>query len=171
MRFSVLIPTLALAAAACQPKAETPDQAMARMQTETAAARAAIDSVNREFTTHLNMGHADMVAAMYTEDGVAMPPNMPAASGREAIKNALGEFAAMKAQLTLTSTSVSASGPMAVERGTYSVTLTPPGAKAPVTDTGKYLVHWRQVDGKWMLAEDIWNSDLPPMPAPPAPKK
>jgi hypothetical protein len=35
-----------------------------------------------------------------------------------------------------------------------------------VTDTGKYLVHWKQVGGKWLLANDIWNSDLPAMPMP-----
>jgi ketosteroid isomerase-like protein len=47
------------------------------------------------------------------------------------------------------------------------VTFTPPGAAAPMTDTGKYLAYWRQSDGKWLMVYDIWNSDLPaaPMPA------
>jgi ketosteroid isomerase-like protein len=166
MRFSVLIPTMALAAAACTPKAETPEQAMARMQSESAAARTTIDSLSREFANHLNMGHADVVAGFYADNAVVMPPNMPAATTRDAIMSAFGEFIAMKAQLTLTPVSVVANGPMAVERGTYSVTMTPPGATAPVTDTGKYLVHWHLMDGKWMLVEDIWNSDLPPMPMP-----
>jgi ketosteroid isomerase-like protein len=157
-----------LAAVACQPKAETAEQAQTRMQTESAAAKTVIDSVDREFTTHFNMGHPDLVAAMYAENAVAMPPNMPAAVGREAIKAVLAGFVAMKAQLTLTSAAVSANGPMAVERGTYSVTFTPPGATTPITDTGKYLVHWHLIDGKWQLADDIWNSDLPAMPMPAA---
>jgi hypothetical protein len=33
---------------------------------------------------------------------------------------------------------------------------------------GKYLVHWRRVDGRWLLMEDIWNDDAPP-PAPTTP--
>ena len=71
------------------------------------------------------------------------------------------------ATLVLTTESVDANGSLAVERGTYKITLTPPGATAPITDTGKYLVHWRKVGDNWMMANDIWNSDLPAMPEPP----
>jgi ketosteroid isomerase-like protein len=95
-----------------------------------------------------------------------MPPNMPTARGRAGAKEVFNQFVAMKANLTLTPATVSVNGPMAVEQGTYSVTFTPPGAPGPVTDTGKYLVHWKQVGGKWLLANDIWNSDLPAMPMP-----
>jgi hypothetical protein len=171
MRVTAWVPALVFAAVACQPKGETAEQAQMRMQNETAAARTAIDSTNRELMTHFNMGHPDIVAALYAENGVVMPPNEPVVVGRSAIKDVLAQFAAMKAQLTLTSTAVSANGPLAVERGTYSVTFTPPGAKAPVTDTGKYLVHWHRIDGKWMLVDDIWNSDLPPTPPPPPARK
>jgi ketosteroid isomerase-like protein len=157
--------TLALGiTAACQPKAETPEQKQARMDTESAAVRTVIDSLDREFAVHFNQGHGDIVAAMYTEQAHVMPPNAPAAVGREAIKAVFAPFFAMKSELKLTPDAVVANGPVALERGTYSVTFTPPGASAPVTDTGKYLVHWHLVDGKWLLADDIWNSDLPPMP-------
>jgi ketosteroid isomerase-like protein len=155
--------------AGCQPKAETPEQAQARMDTESAAARTAIDSLDREFTLHFNQGHADIVAGFYAEQAHAMPPNEPVAVGREAIKTALGLFMAMKAELKLTADAVVANGPLAIERGTYTVSFTPPGATAPVTDTGKYLVHWHQIEGKWLLVDDIWNSNLPAMPmGPPA---
>jgi ketosteroid isomerase-like protein len=153
----------------CQPKAETPEQAQARMETETAAVRTVVDSMAREFALHFNQGHGDVVAGMYTEQAHLMPPNMPVAVGREAIKAALAPFFAMKPELKLTPDAVVANGAVAIERGTYSLTFTPPGATAPVTDTGKYLVHWQLTDGKWLLADDIWNSDLPAMPmGPPA---
>jgi uncharacterized protein (TIGR02246 family) len=155
--------------AGCQPQAETADQAMARMDTESAAAKTAIDSLDGEFATHFNLGHGDMVAALYTADAHLMPPNGSAAVGREAIATALSAFFPMKPQLTLTAETVDANGPLALERGNYKLIFTPPGAKAPSTDTGKYLVHWQRVDGKWMLADDIWNSDLPAAPmGPPA---
>ena len=35
-----------------------------------------------------------------------------------------------------------------------------PGGE-PLTDTGKYVVVWRKIDGKWKAAADIFNSDLP----------
>lgn len=151
--------------AACQPVAETAEQAEARMASEAAAARTAIEASNARFVTHFNAGQGDSVAAHYTEDGRVLAPNMPIASGRQAIAAAMGAMGG--ATLVLTTESVDANGSLAVERGTYKITLTPPGAPGPITDTGKYLVHWRKVGDNWMMANDIWNSDLPAMPEPP----
>jgi ketosteroid isomerase-like protein len=146
--------------AACQPAAETAEQAEARMASEAAAARTAIEASQARFVVHFNAGQGDSLAAHYTEDGRVMAPNTPVASGRQAIAASMGMMGG--ATLVLTTESVAANGSLAVERGTYKITLTPPGATAPITDTGKYLVHWHKVG-------DIWNSDLPAMPAgPPA---
>lgn len=150
----------------CAPKAETAEQAEARMTAEAADARTAIEATNQQFVAHFNAGHWDSVAVFYTENGRVMPPNMPVASGRTAIAATLGGMAALKPVLALTTESVAASGPIAIEAGTYKFTMTPPGAPAPVTDTGKYLVHWHKVGDKWMLVDDIWNSDLPAVPMP-----
>ena len=136
-----------------------------------AAAKVVIDSLDVEFAKHFNMGHADLVAAFYTEQGHLMAPNMAAAVGRPAITQGLAGMAAMKPELKLTSEMVVANGPVAIDRGTYTFTFTPPGATAPVTDTGKYLVHWQLVGGKWLKAEDIWNSDKEPMMPMQAPVK
>ncbi len=155
--------------AGCAPKAETAEQADQRMATEAAAARTAIEASNQQFMAHFNAGHGDSIATFYTENGRVMAPNMPVAVGRAAIAKDLGGFMAMKPTLVLTTESVVANGPLAVELGTYSISMTPPGATASMTDTGKYLVHWHMVGGKWMMAADIWNSDLPMMPmGPPA---
>ena len=167
MRVIPAVAIVLMGVAGCQAKTETAEQARARMETESAAAKTAIDSLAREFANHMNMGHADVVAGFYAADAVVMPPNMPAAKGQDGARQVITEFVAMKAQLTLTPTAVTANGPTAVDQGTYSVTFTPPGAAAPMTDTGKYLAYWRQSDGKWLMVYDIWNSDLPaaPMPA------
>jgi len=38
----------------------------------------------------------------------------------------------------------------------------------PAVDSGKYIVRWEQQNGKWVMVDDIWNSDLPiPQPAAP----
>lgn len=149
--------------AGCQPAAETAEQAEQRMSADAAAAKTAIEASNAQFAAHFNAGQGDSVAAHYTEDGRVMAPNMAVASGRAAIAASMGMMAG--ATLVLTTESVAANGPLAVERGTYRITLTPPGATAPITDTGKYLVHWHKVGDKWMMVDDIWNSDLPAMPA------
>lgn len=46
------------------------------------------------------------------------------------------------------------------------MTMAPPGAPGPVKDSGKYVeVRRRQADGRWLVAVDIFNSDVP-IPAP-----
>jgi len=154
----------------CQQAAETPEQRDARIMTESAAARTAIEARNAEFMTHFNQGHGEVVAGYYAEDGAVMAPNVPAVEGRKAIQDMVTNFAAVKAQVFLTTKSVVANGPLAIERGNFRMTFMYPGATAAVADTGKYLVHWRNVGGQWFLVADMFNSDLP-MAAPPPAKK
>jgi uncharacterized protein (TIGR02246 family) len=105
---------------------------------------------------------AAAIAALYTEDGAIMPPNAPIGKGRAAIQQTWASM--MQAPgfaLTFTPEQivVSASGDMALDRGTYSLTVAPGGIAQ--TDTGKYVVVWRKVGGEWKAAADILNSDLP----------
>jgi len=174
MRAASAVAIVLMGLTGCQAKTETAEQMQARMQSEETAFRAVIDTLTPAFANHLNQGHTDIVAAYYTDDANIMAPNMPAEKGIEGAKKILGEFVSMKAQLTLTPVTVSVNGPLGVEQGTYSVSFTPPGAPAPMTDKGKYLVQYRKVGDKWLLANDIWNSDMPmPMAptAPPAPPR
>jgi ketosteroid isomerase-like protein len=150
----------------CQPAAETAEQATGRMNAEAAAAKTAIEASNVQFIAHFNAGHGDSVAAFYTEDGRVMAPNASAATGRPAIAEAMA-LGAASPTLSLATESVVANGSLAVELGTYTITLKMPGAPTPIADSGKYVVSWRKVADRWMMAADIWNSDLP---APPPPK-
>lgn len=151
---------------ACQPAAETAEQAQARMTAEAADAKTAIEASNVQFMAHFNAGHGDSVAAFYTDNGRVMAPNAPAAVGRQAIAQAMA-LGPASPTLTLVTESVVASGSVAVELGTYRITLTPPGVPTPITDSGKYVVSWQKVGDRWLMAADIWNSDLPVPPAPP----
>ena len=154
----------AVALVACQKPAETPEQAQAQLASESAAAKKAIDSLNLRFIELLKAGNGDSVALAYAEDGVAMPPNAPAARGRDAIKAFWSATFPLHPGGSVRSEVVTAQGDHAIERGAYTLTLAPPGAKDPVTDNGKYVVHWRRVNGKWLIVDDIWNSDQPVMP-------
>ena len=157
---------LLLVAAACKPPAETAEQMAARMAADADSARTGIEAQNRRFEAAMAAGSADSLAALYTDDAAMMAPNMPGVIGRDSIRAA---FVPMmqggKATLTLNTVAVSANGPMAVERGTYHFTITPTHGAAQA-ESGKYLVHWHKVNGTWLLADDIWNSDaLMAMPA------
>ena len=117
--------------AGCAPKAETAEQAEARMTADAAGARTAIEASNLQFAAHFNAGHGDSVATFYAENGRLMEPNAAVHVGRAAIAASISGMVAMKATLALTTEDVMASGPLAIERGTYKITLTPPGAPAP----------------------------------------
>lgn len=139
-------------------------------ESDTAAVRQAIDSSNARFAEHFKAGQMEQVASHYTENAVAMPPNMPAASGRAAIQEL---FSGMVQGTTvtdfrLTTTDLRVSGDMARERGRYTMTMDVPG-QGTIADSGKFVVVWqRQADGSWLMDSDVWNSDVP-MPAPAAP--
>ena len=45
--------------------------------------------------------------------------------------------------------------------GAYEMSFNDPAGK-PVSDKGKYVTIWvKQQDGKWKVAVDMFNSDLP----------
>jgi uncharacterized protein (TIGR02246 family) len=102
------------------------------------------------------------IAALYAEDGAVMPPNAAIGKGRAAIQQtwaSLMQTPGFALTFVPEQIVVSASGDMALDRGTYSLTIAPDGTTQ--TDTGKYVVVWRKVGSDWKAAADIFNSDLP----------
>ena len=101
------------------------------------------------------------IAELYAEDGAVMPPNAPIGKGRTAVQKTWASMMAtpgfglifVPEQIILSS-----SGDMALDRGTYTLTIAPNGATQ--TDTGKYVVVWRKIGREWKVAADIFNSDL-----------
>lgn len=155
----------AAVAVACQPPEESAEQAHARMQSESAAVQPLIEARVAEFVAAWNGGDAAGVAAVYTPDAAVMPPDRPGVAGRDAIRELnAGDMAMLPgAQLAIDVVSVTANGPLAVDRGTWTLTMPGPDGAA-MEMTGKYLAVWHQIDGQWYMAEDIWNNDAP-MPA------
>jgi ketosteroid isomerase-like protein len=138
-------------------------------------AKKAIDAANATWGRLTSTGHADSIAEFYTQNAIVMPPNMAPTRGKEAIRAFFATMNAVKPTLTLHADSVWANGSAAVEQGRWrwkwaaGVPL-PPGA-GPV-DSGKYIVRWVNEDGKWLMAQDIWNSDVAlPTPAAAAPPR
>jgi ketosteroid isomerase-like protein len=146
---------LALAAGCGQPAstAQTSDEAAIRAGTVT-------------WTDAYNAGEVDKIVALYTEDAVVMPSNVPALSGRAAIKDFLTKDTAETKAAGLTDkdgvSEVGISGDLAWHAGTSSVV----DAAGKTVETGKYIEVWRKVNGKWLMVRDIWNDDAPPAPAP-----
>ncbi len=154
-------------------RGESPAQANARRRAEAADAMAKINEANHRFVVAYANGQADSAAAIYTPDAHLMMPNAPEFVGTAAIRAELAnELAQGSWTLTLATKQLSGMDSTAIERGRYVIDFTPgPKAtgmfKAAFADTGKYLVVWRaQPDGRWLIADDIFNSDLPLTPRP-----
>jgi uncharacterized protein (TIGR02246 family) len=123
----------------------------------------AIDSVRGAHVAAVNAGDAREWAAQFTDDGVQMPPHMPANFGRSAIESWSKGFTDMFGlEFSLAVEEVRAQGEWAFERGTYTIGLNPKSGGPPMQDAGKYITIYQRTSGEsWRMARDIWNSSNP----------
>ena len=102
--------------------------------------------------------------AFFAEDALVLPPNAPMLTGKESMRKGLSEEMAnpgFALSWQASKAEASRGGDLAYSIGTYQVTMKDAKGK-PVTDRGKYMTVWKkQPDGKWKVAADIYNSDLP----------
>jgi uncharacterized protein (TIGR02246 family) len=103
-------------------------------------------------------------AALFLEDAVIYPPNEPPVKSRAAIRTWLEKFPPMT-EFKLKNEKIEGRGDLGYVLGTYSMTITLPGAPGPVIDSGKFVtIVRRQPDGRWLCPVDMFSSDLPPPP-------
>ena len=153
------------ALAACQP---TPEQEAARIRASSDPAKTAIEAQLARFAAGAATGEADSMVAVYAPGAMVMPPNTPAITDRDSLKAAFAATGPFN--ITFNVQSVWSNGTVATDRGTYAVTMTPPGAPE-MTLRGKYLARWEKVNGEWLMTDDIWNDDAPMPPPEPAPAR
>jgi ketosteroid isomerase-like protein len=132
------------------------------------ADKAAIDSTSRVFVRHaLANDFAALARDYYSDDAMVLPPNAPAVTGHGAIEAMFKTFPPITA-FELRTEEVEGTADLAYVRGRYAMTMSPPGAPA-IADSGKYLEIWRkQSDGTWKSVRDMFSSDIPLPPPPPA---
>ncbi len=127
------------------------------------SAKKAITAANNVFTDAFGKSDSVGVSNCYAKDGCIMPTGSPKICGRDGIA---GFFMGAKkmglASLKLTTVEVAGAKELVSEEGTYEIS----GADGKVLDKGKYLVNWKQEDGKWKIYRDTWNTDMPPAPMP-----
>src|SRR5215470_13433514 len=106
----------------------------------------AMDRVRQAHVAAVNSTNAEAWIAMFTEDGVQMPPFAPANIGKKMMINwvrgfldvfALAEFALSVAELQVI-------GDWAFERGTYTINFTHKASGNVMPDVGKYITIWQR---------------------------
>jgi ketosteroid isomerase-like protein len=136
--------------------------ALAGCQKPTADA-AAIRKELRAEEDALNAAYKDRdlarISIHYAPDATLMAPGSPAVKGAEAIHDQLKALVAdpaLEFRFAADKVGVSQSGDLAYARGPFSLTLTDPQTKAPVTLHGAYIsVYRKQSDGQWKALETI----------------
>lgn len=100
---------------------------------------------------------------MFTDDVVLLSPNEPVAVGRPAVRAWCAEYLkAFTIHWDNAESEFTVAGEWAFERYSYRQNDRPRSGGAAVTDTGKGLIiYHHDSDGKWRVARDAWNSDLP----------
>ena len=146
-----------LLAGACQPIQPRP------------AAQADTQSAQEQFVAAamaLEQAYQDedleKVIAFYADDATSFAPGFPADAGKEAIKMAYqGFFDAYDIQRDFQLASVDMAGDFATRTGEWTQVLTPVDGGEPITEVGRCVIAFKQVDGEWKVAWEIWNTFEP----------
>ncbi|WP_309673549.1 nuclear transport factor 2 family protein [Gemmatimonas sp.] len=147
----------ALLASACG--GPTPATSRAdRLPFDLDATRRLITQQNARFTAAHVVGDLATIDSMFAPNAKSFPPGANAVSGLPALHAFTVEY--LKAGVTEfreQTTDFYGNAEYVVDAGTYVVTYGP----AHVTERGKYLNVWTQVNGTWKIKANMWNTDAP----------
>ena len=130
--------------------------------------KAAITANNKVYGECFTTGDSVKFAGCYTTDACINPPNMARICGTQAITGFFNGAIKMGIKnIKLTTEEVMGDENVVSEIGKYDLL----GDKDVSLEKGKFIVVWKNENGKWKMHRDEWNSDNPPPPAAPADKK
>jgi ketosteroid isomerase-like protein len=101
----------------------------------------------------------------YADDATVLPANAELLTNKPSVQKYWTEQLTPGVDVSWTPmyVEVAASGDMAYDLGSYTITTKPVKGKGQASsDHGKYMAVWKkQADGSWKAEADTWNSDLP----------
>ena len=129
------------------------------------AERAALREADRQFSAAAAAKHVEGVVSLFADDAQLLPPDAPAITGKEGVRNFVSEIAAIPGfavSWQTTQAEVSRAGDLGYTLATLELTMNDAEGN-PVTRQGKDFHVWKkQPDGSWKVVIDIWNFDGPP---------
>lgn len=139
---------------------------MYRPSSSSASSRVLVDvestirGLTQDYCTAFNTGNYDQVSALFSDDGLYMPPNHESAQGPRAVQWLLQQYSEHGYEdLRLETTRVDYADDLAVELGRYTIAIRQSDGTT-VADRGKFVHAWRRL-GTWFLVADSWSSNLP----------
>jgi uncharacterized protein (TIGR02246 family) len=126
---------------------------------------AALNAAREAFMAAYEKGDADAIGRLYHPEAVSEPNNQPTLKGREAIVASLkGMFEQVSVKVVLTPEETRTLGSVGLDRGQYTVMVTPKAGAPPTSSAGRYVVVFvKDADGQWKVSRDMDNAaGLPP---------
>jgi uncharacterized protein (TIGR02246 family) len=122
-----------------------------------AEAKRAIDKGNAAWIEAWEKGNPEMLAAIFTDDGVMLSEGGKVFKGRQQIlerqKEAM-ESVTRPIKVSVVTVKIWLDGDTAYETGKYKYEYADKGK--PITEAGRYVTMWkRQDDGSWKLSMDM----------------
>jgi ketosteroid isomerase-like protein len=128
--------------------------------------KAAIAASNKVFGASFATGDSVAFANCYTSDACINVTGLPRMCGTQAINGFFNMAYKMGTRgITITTEEVMGGKDAVVEIGKYELFA----ANNFSVEKGKFIVIWKEENGKWKMHRDIWNSDAPPPTPEPAP--
>ncbi len=119
----------------------------------------AIEALRAQWDTHFNAGRLDELCRLfYTEDAVALPPDTPHITGRNAIRDyfrSVREHADVEFHLGVIRTE--AAGDYGCLVGDYTLSITANG-KTEHFRGETHEAYRRGADGVWQCCADMWHN-------------
>jgi len=98
------------------------------------------------------------MVAHYADDATMIAPGFPAFHGRDTIRAGLEQMltdTAFSLRFETSRVEVSRAGDVAWSEGSYTVRMTDPNTKKPVSSSGSYVTVYRLEAGGWRAVSDI----------------
>lgn len=125
-----------------------------------------IDAKNAKIQEWYSAGLIDSVASYFADDCIQMPPNQPPLIGNKNFKDAWNQNIQIgQWKFDLHTEKVKASGDLATEFGTYTLSFSP-NENSPIpaiTDKGNYVVLWEKINNDWKI---LWDAPVSVIPLP-----
>ena len=128
------------------------DSAGHRAQTQT------VREIEASWNQDFQQRDLEAMVAHYADDATMIAPGYSAFRGRDAIRAGLEQMltdAAFSLRFRTSRVEVSRAGDVAWTEGSYTVTMTDPNTKQPVTSSGSYVTVYRSEAGGWRAVSDI----------------
>ena len=126
--------------------------------------KAKFNELNKKFSQMMMDNDLEGMLSYYSENPISMPSYQPMLRSLDAMRESHKQQHEMGMKVTafeITATDVIVEGNIAVEIGTYTISMDMPEMGA-IDDYGKYMNVWEKQGGDWKLRADMWNTDMNP---------